>query len=232
MAQHEYSNRRQGGEQYEQGRRPYGDDENDSNFESPSSGMSGRSQSRGYGSRSSAGSNYGDWRQEGQSSQRSGAFGEQSPYGGAGSGRDDYESNRYRQQNPGQPGHGGYSGWHGQPAQSGPYGQSGMGQQRWGQQGQQGGSFGQGDSSQEQFDPDYHQWRSEQMKALDDDYKNWRQDRYKKFSDEFSTWRSGRQKNESGNMSGSGESSSGSGSGGASTGSNSGGSSSSSGKAK
>ncbi len=42
------------------------------------------------------------------------------------------------------------------------------------------------------FDPDYHQWRNEQLSALDADYQAWRDERYKKFSDEFSQWRSGR----------------------------------------
>ena len=49
-----------------------------------------------------------------------------------------------------------------------------------------------GQSDQGQFDPDYHQWRNEQLRTLDDDYRNWRQDRYKKFSDEFSHWRKNR----------------------------------------
>ena len=43
------------------------------------------------------------------------------------------------------------------------------------------------------FDPDYHQWRTEQMNKLDEDYRSWRSDRYKKFSDEFKSWRSARQ---------------------------------------
>jgi hypothetical protein len=47
----------------------------------------------------------------------------------------------------------------------------------------------------DQFDPDYHQWRSEQMRALDEDYRSWRQDRYKKFSNEFDQWRSERNRN-------------------------------------
>ncbi len=42
------------------------------------------------------------------------------------------------------------------------------------------------------FDPDYYQWRSEQLNALDADYQTWREERYKKFADEFSQWRSGR----------------------------------------
>jgi hypothetical protein len=45
-----------------------------------------------------------------------------------------------------------------------------------------------------QHDPDYWQWRNEQMRALDDDYSAWRKERYSKFSDDFSQWRSQRQK--------------------------------------
>lgn len=41
-------------------------------------------------------------------------------------------------------------------------------------------------------DPDYQQWRTEQLRNLDNDYENWRADRYKKFSEEFNTWRSSR----------------------------------------
>lgn len=50
----------------------------------------------------------------------------------------------------------------------------------------------QGSPNEQQFDPDYQQWRSEQMRNLDDDYRNWRRDRYKKFSEEFTTWRNSR----------------------------------------
>ncbi|MFZ6657895.1 hypothetical protein [Undibacterium sp. TJN19] len=42
------------------------------------------------------------------------------------------------------------------------------------------------------FDPDYHQWRNQQIEALDNEYNDWRRERYQKFSDEFSTWRNGR----------------------------------------
>ena len=42
------------------------------------------------------------------------------------------------------------------------------------------------------IDPDYHQWREEQMRRLDDDYQSWRSERYKKFSSEFDQWRSSR----------------------------------------
>ncbi len=61
----------------------------------------------------------------------------------------------------------------------------------------------------DQFDPDYHQWRDEQMRAFDDDYRSWRKDRFKKFSDEFSEWRN--QNADSGRRTGSGEHSSNSG---------------------
>ena len=75
------------------------------------------------------------------------------------------------------------------------YGNHSSGNQAWGNQGYgDRGSSGLGygaDSGRndQHHDPDYHQWRSEQMQALDNDYRNWRQDRYKKFSDEFSNWR-------------------------------------------
>ena len=45
---------------------------------------------------------------------------------------------------------------------------------------------------QQHRDPDYHQWREEQLRMLDDDYDSWRKERYQKFSDEFNTWRSNR----------------------------------------
>jgi hypothetical protein len=41
-------------------------------------------------------------------------------------------------------------------------------------------------------DPDYHQWREEQIKNLDRDYHGWRQQRYQKFSEDFNNWRSTR----------------------------------------
>ena len=41
-------------------------------------------------------------------------------------------------------------------------------------------------------DPDYHQWRSEQIRQLDDDYDQWRRERYQKFSEDFNNWRSTR----------------------------------------
>ena len=52
-----------------------------------------------------------------------------------------------------------------------------------------GGMYGRDD---DQFDPDYRQWREEQMRSLDRDYHDWRAERYKKFSDEFGQWRGSR----------------------------------------
>lgn len=55
------------------------------------------------------------------------------------------------------------------------------------------GRFGAaGQADPHRFDPDYDQWRSEQLRNLDDDYDAWRKDRYKKFSAEFNAWRSSR----------------------------------------
>lgn len=41
-------------------------------------------------------------------------------------------------------------------------------------------------------DPDYQQWREEQIRALDEDYKAWRDERYSNFSNEFGEWRKNR----------------------------------------
>lgn len=86
----------------------------------------------------------------------------------------------------------------------------GRGSQGWPEQGYQRGYFGGYQSgggfeagSNEQFDPDYHQWRSEQIRNLDEDYRSWRNDRYKKFADEFNTWRSQRSAGGSGTNTGS-----------------------------
>lgn len=50
----------------------------------------------------------------------------------------------------------------------------------------------QGRPQHEQFDPDYHQWRADQLRSLDNDYRQWRDERYKKFSEEFDSWRKNR----------------------------------------
>ena len=72
---------------------------------------------------------------------------------------------------------------HGQPIPTGPrtWG-SGMGS------GVQGRAMGQG----RHFDPDYQQWRNEQLERFDDDFEAFRRERYGKFADEFNTWRSNR----------------------------------------
>jgi hypothetical protein len=51
-----------------------------------------------------------------------------------------------------------------------------------------------GDASGHQtyHDPDYLQWRREQMRNLDRDYAEWRKERYKKFSEDFDQWRRAR----------------------------------------
>lgn len=62
------------------------------------------------------------------------------------------------------------------------------------------GASGRGDRSadwqsqghQTHYDPDYEQWRAEQMRAFDADYHGWRQERYQKFSEDFGKWRSER----------------------------------------
>lgn len=41
-------------------------------------------------------------------------------------------------------------------------------------------------------DPDYHQWRSEQIRNLDREYDEYRQERFKKFATDFDKWRSER----------------------------------------
>jgi len=42
------------------------------------------------------------------------------------------------------------------------------------------------------YDPDYEQWRHEQMQQLDDDYEAYRRERYGKFADDFNAWRAKR----------------------------------------
>ena len=42
------------------------------------------------------------------------------------------------------------------------------------------------------YDPEYQQWRAEQMRKLDKDYESWRKERYHKFSEDFNTWLSRR----------------------------------------
>jgi len=63
------------------------------------------------------------------------------------------------------------------------------GSQRYASQGQQ---------PRGHHDPDYQQWRDEQLRMLDADYESWRKDRYQKFSNDFSQWRSSRTSGTSG----------------------------------
>ena len=42
------------------------------------------------------------------------------------------------------------------------------------------------------YDPDYEQWRHEQMQQLDQDYEAYRRERYGKFADDFNAWRANR----------------------------------------
>jgi hypothetical protein len=87
------------------------------------------------------------------------------------------------------------SGWRGEPG-SGPSGDA----QGWRgrHEPHQGGEPGQhardhqGHQGEAHHDPDYHQWRAEQLRSFDDDYRQWRQERYRRFSDEFNEWRQGR----------------------------------------
>ncbi len=72
---------------------------------------------------------------------------------------------------------------HGEPVATGP--------RTWGSgigSGVQGRGMGQGRHS----DPDYQQWRNEQLERFDDDFEAFRRERYGKFADEFNTWRSNR----------------------------------------
>ena len=71
---------------------------------------------------------------------------------------------------------------------------------RYGDNGYQ-GNFQQGQRGQAYHDPDYHQWRSEQLSRLDRDYDEWRQHRYQRFSEDFDNWRSNRA-NQAGDVSG------------------------------
>lgn len=57
-----------------------------------------------------------------------------------------------------------------------------MGGQGLGSQSGAGQSTG---GSHGHHDPDYDQWRSEQLRNLDKDYEDWRKERYSKFSEEF-----------------------------------------------
>ena len=61
----------------------------------------------------------------------------------------------------------------------------------------QGGFESHSGTGGQHHDPDYHQWRSDQIRGLDSDYKAWRDERYSKFSSEFGEWRKGRKDTQS-----------------------------------
>ncbi len=74
---------------------------------------------------------------------------------------------------------------------AGPY----AGSQTYGGYGDQLG-YGSGSDRQERgraHDPDYQQWREQQLRRLDEDYASWRGERYQKFSEEFDQWRRNRE---------------------------------------
>lgn len=56
---------------------------------------------------------------------------------------------------------------------------------------------------QDLYDPDYHQWRAEQMRSFDEDYRNWRQERFRRFSEDFNEWRQHRKQSQAGPAQGS-----------------------------
>jgi hypothetical protein len=80
-------------------------------------------------------------------------------------------------------GHSQYAGGYGYERGDDRYGRQGYGQSEWHQEYER---------EQHRFDPDYLQWRAEQIRNLDNDYFNYRRERYKKFSEEFDAWRRNR----------------------------------------
>ncbi len=146
----------------------------------------------GGGERSRAGSNYGDWRGgrgdddvRGRGERYGPSFGNQADYeahGGSPRGPEPYRPRTPMMRGLPEADHGseGYGGSH----RSWGGGRAADPTDR--------GGYKPPQADDHRFDPDYRQWRDEQMRAFDDDYRQWRQDRYKKFSDEFTTWRSGR----------------------------------------
>lgn len=116
---------------------------------------------------------------------------------GAGGYRGDYGDRSYPQR-----GRGTQQGGFGEREHRGSWGHEsqGMGREDGGSFGQQRGNRQAGPAWQEtdeqqqrqEFDADYRQWRSDQVRSLDNDYRSWRNDRYKKFSEEFASWRKNR----------------------------------------
>jgi hypothetical protein len=114
------------------------------------------------------------WRTHGSDESRYGGFDREQGGGVGGSIMSDYGSAQQEPwQGSGMPRHTGTArGW------SGEYGRA--------------GGYGAGREQERQWDPDYHQWRSEQLRRLDEDYEAFRKERYGKFSEEFNTWRANR----------------------------------------
>ncbi len=131
----------------------------------------------GYGSQgfNSDGSDYRDQDHRG-SHDRGDRMRSRAGYGGYG-GDNQQDHGRF------QGGSGGYASNTGAYAGSQPYG---------GPSDQLGYGSNQGDGRRHHDDPDYAQWRDEQMRNLDQDYHAWRGERYKKFSEEFGEWRRNR----------------------------------------
>jgi len=53
-----------------------------------------------------------------------------------------------------------------------------------------------GNRHDQHVDPEYRQWREEQIRNLDRDYEEWRRERYHKFSCDFDSWRRARPQGE------------------------------------
>jgi hypothetical protein len=138
-------------------------------------------------------------------SDSAGGYGPGSNFGSGNYGRADWnqgqgprtwqDNQRFRNEGYGQSAADRYSGysdsrdWQSQgPSDQDRYGANGY-QGNW-QRGQGGG--------QSYHDPDYHQWRSEQLSQLDRDYDEWRQHRYQRFADEFNDWRGNRNRGSQG----------------------------------
>ncbi len=67
-----------------------------------------------------------------------------------------------------------------------------LGRGGYGGESQGQGVRGRFESDDDDHEPDYRHWRSDQMKKFDTDYSEWRNERRKKFSEDFDKWRAGR----------------------------------------
>lgn len=108
-----------------------------------------------------------------------------SAYGDYGGGFGDYSG-----YGPGGPGYGAYGAedrYGGQRFGGAPQGRDD--DRRRGQEHERYGGSRADEHHQDHYDPDYHQWRAEQIRSLDEAYRRYRQERYRKFADEFEQWR-------------------------------------------